>query len=380
MKFIYLSLFSVLFSLSAFAQRKYSNEFLNIGVGSRAFGMSGAVAASTNDVYSGFWNPAGLTQMSGNAQVGLMHSEYFAGIAKYDFGGFATAIDNTSYVGLSVIRFGVDDIPDTSELIDADGNINYNKVKSFSTADYAFLLSYARKVKGKNSTISKFSYGVNAKIIHRKVGSYGKAWGFGIDAGAQYRLKKFTFALMAKDITTTFNGWSYTAENLEEVFLRTDNDIPVNSLEITLPSFILGTAYSSPITKKVGITAEINMKLTTDGPRNVLLRQDNQALSLDPNAGIELDYAKIVYLRGGVGNIQRGLDFEDQESFSFQPNIGLGIKISNFSIDYALTNIGNTSDALYSNVFSLRLDIIKKKRPEIIEPVGPKIINLYPTE
>lgn len=361
MKFIYLTVSSLLISFSLFAQRKYSNEFLNIGVGSRAFGMSNAVVASTNDVYSGYWNPAGLTKMSGNAQVGLMHSEYFAGIAKYDFGGFAAAIDNTSFIGLSVIRFGVDDIPDTSELIDADGNINYDKVKSFSSADYAFLLSYARKVNVKDSLRSGFSYGANAKIIHRKIGSYGKAWGFGIDAGAQYRIKKFTFALMAKDITTTFNGWSYNTENLEEVFTATNNEIPKNSLEITLPKFIIGTAFSSAISKKIGITTEIDLDITTDGPRNVLFRKPGTPLSLDPHMGLELDYAKIVYLRGGVGNIQRTLDFENQESYTIQPNIGLGLKIRNLSIDYALTNIGNTSDALYSNVFSLRLDLIKKK-------------------
>lgn len=79
-------------------------------------------------------------------QASFMHSEYFAGIAKYDYGSFATSVqDNTAVIGASVLRFGVDDIPDTSELIDADGNINYDRVKKFSAADYAFIFSYARK-------------------------------------------------------------------------------------------------------------------------------------------------------------------------------------------------------------------------------------------
>ena len=162
----------LLFSLPLFVfaqNRKYSNEFLQIGVGSRAFGMSSSVISSTSDVTSGYWNPAGLMNMKTQSQASLMHSAYFSGIAKYDYAGFATFVaDNTAVIGASILRFGVDDIPDTSELIDADGNINYDRVKSFSAADYAFLFSYARH--HKKSDENGLTYGANVKIIHRKVG------------------------------------------------------------------------------------------------------------------------------------------------------------------------------------------------------------------
>ena len=72
---------------------KYSNEFLNIGVGARALGMSNSVIASTDDVTSGYWNPTGLLNIDSDLQIGLMHSEYFAGIAKYDYGAIAKKID-----------------------------------------------------------------------------------------------------------------------------------------------------------------------------------------------------------------------------------------------------------------------------------------------
>jgi hypothetical protein len=42
---------------------------------------------------------------------------------------------------------------------------------------------------------------------------------------------------------------------------------------------------------------------------------------------------------------------------TFQPNLGLGLKIKGVTIDYALTDIGDQSTALFSNVFSLRFDI-----------------------
>jgi len=109
--------------------------------------MSNSYVASADDVTSGYWNPAGLLRIKANLQIAAMHSEYFAGIAKYDYGAIATPIDSVSAIGLSVIRFGVDDIPNTTELIDAEGNIDYDRIVKFSAADYAFLASYARKLK-----------------------------------------------------------------------------------------------------------------------------------------------------------------------------------------------------------------------------------------
>lgn len=349
------------FPFLAFSQRKYSNEFLNIGVGSRAFGMSQSVISSVNDVTAGYWNPAGLARMEGQMQAGLMHSEYFAGIAKYDYAGFAAAVaDNTAVVGLSVIRFGVDDIPDTSELIDADGNINYDRVRSFSAADYAFIFSYARRARSKNSNgllnqhaADGFSYGGNVKVIHRQIGRYGKSYGFGLDAGAQFKTGNWLFAAVGRDITTTFNSWSYDADQLTTVFTATDNEIPKSSTEITYPRIILGAAYQAVIQQNFGLTTELNLNLTTDGRRNVLVSAD--PVSLDPIFGVEADYKKIAFLRGGVGNIQKSQNFEGLESYSYQPNFGVGIRIKNFALDYALTNIGNTSDALYSNVFTIKL-------------------------
>lgn len=334
--------------------RKYSNEFLQIGIGSRAFAMGGSVIASTDDVSSGYWNPAGLIQIKSQTQASLMHSEYFAGIAKYDYAGFATFVaDNTAVVSASVIRFGVDDIPDTSELIDADGNINYDRVKSFSAADYAFLFSYARKAANSKNG-DGLSYGANVKIIHRIVGDYGKSWGFGIDVGAQYKINKFTFAAVGRDITTTFNAWSYNPDKFSSIYTATGNAIPKNSTETTMPRIILGAAYQTKISSTIGLTSEANFNFTSDGKRNVLVSAD--PISIDPTLGLEANYKEMIFLRTGVNNIQKTTDFNGDKKFTFQPNLGLGIKIKNFSIDYALTDIGNQSDGLYSNVFSLRLD------------------------
>jgi hypothetical protein len=226
---------------------KYSNEFLNIGVGARALGMSNSYVTSVNDVTAGYWNPAGLLGIKNQHQVALMHSEYFAGIAKYDYGAFATRIDSSSVLGLSLIRFGVDDIPNTTELIDANGNVDYNRISTFSAVDYAFLVSYAKQLK-----IPGLRLGANVKIIRRKVGDFAGAWGFGLDAGAQYDYKKWKFAAMARDVTSTFNAWSFNlSEETKQVFLATGNEIPENSVEITLPKLLLGAARKFDFNDKV---------------------------------------------------------------------------------------------------------------------------------
>ncbi len=138
-----------LFSVFSYAQEapKYSNEFLSIGVGARGLGLSGAMVASVNDVTAGFWNPAGLTLGTGDLQIGLMHNEFFAGIGKFDYGAIAAPIDATRTIGFSVLRFAIDDIIDSTQLLDSEGNVDYDRLTSFSAADYAFLFSYAKKLK-----------------------------------------------------------------------------------------------------------------------------------------------------------------------------------------------------------------------------------------
>ncbi|MCI5056503.1 MAG: PorV/PorQ family protein [Flavobacteriales bacterium] len=356
MKKIIAASFFVLSSLLVFGQaRKYSNEFLAIGVGARSLGLSNSVVATTNDVTSGYWNPAGLTQIKSNMQISAMHAEYFAGIANYDYGGLAYNIDSSSAFAINAIRFGVDDIANTTQLIDNEGNVNYDNIFSFSAADYGILLSYARKLK-----VEGLSVGASAKIVHRKVGDLAKSWGFGIDAGAQYTYKGWNFGLMARDITTTFNAWSFDLdENTIEVFTLTGNEIPDNSVELTLPKIILGAGRTFKIKESFTLMTEVNFDLTTDGKRNVVIKGD--PISIDPHLGLELGFKNLVFLRGGVGNIQTEKStLTGRDITTFQPNIGLGLKIRNFYLDYAFTDIGDRSVGLYSHIFSLKLDIYKK--------------------
>ena len=359
-------LLSIVFS-NAFSQgqiRVYANEFLNIGVGARGLGMGNAQVASTEDVYSGFYNPAGLANMPNTFQVGLMHSEYFAGIAVYDYGSFAIRMpDKKRVLGFSFFRFGIDNIPNTLFLYGPDGTINYSNITSFSTADYAFMLHYAQQF-----NIPGLTAGGTVKIIYRSLGPFGNAVGFGIDLGLQYRKGGWRAGLMLKDITNTFDAWSFTLTDAQkQVLLQDSNQLPKNSIEYRAPSIILGGAYEVNIKNKFFILPEINLILSTDGKENVLL--PGNPISMDAVAGLEMNYAKIAYIRVGVSNFQHYSAIDGHTAYSVSPSIGAGVRIKVISIDYTLTNLtaiqgSSQNNGLYSHVISLRLDINLKKKLE----------------
>lgn len=363
---VYLILLMIL-PLSGFAQlRKYSNEFLNIGAGARGLAMGGAQVASAKDATAGYWNPAGLMGIKEQANVGLMHADYFGGIAKYDYLSAAKPIqDNKRALGISILRFAVDDIPNTLFLVEPDGRVNYDNIQTFSTADYAFILSFAQKIK--ETEKKQISFGLNAKVIYRKVGKFASAWGFGLDAGLQMHGDKWHAGIVARDVTTTFNAWSFTfTEKEKEILYLTKNDIPVKSTELTAPRVIIGGGYDFKLGKSVNLMAEANVDVTFDGKRNTVY--SGNTISIDPHIGLEASISNVFFIRAGITNFQRGTQDGDttnkKKVWIYQPSAGAGFKIKNIMIDYAFTNLANQSNPLYTHIFSLRFNIAGKKETE----------------
>ncbi|MBO7446360.1 MAG: PorV/PorQ family protein [Bacteroidales bacterium] len=356
-------LIATAFLLGAFlgsAQNKYSNEFLSLGIGARGLAMANTMTAIADDVTAAYWNPAGLSRMDKRYELSLMHAEYFAGISKYDYAGFGFKIDDRNTVALSYIRFGVDNIMNTTELIDAQGNVDYDRITYFSAADNAILLSYAYNF----AKVQGLSVGANAKIITRGIGKFARAWGFGLDFGLQYNNKGWQAGAMLRDGTSTFNAWRYQlSDEVMQVFEETGNEIPENGLELTIPKLLLGGAKRFEMGKGFNGTVALDFDCTFDGKRNTLIRSN--VLSIDPHLGVEFAYKKIVALRAGIGNFQWEPDFDGRNRITLQINLGLGVCIKNIvSIDYAFTDLGNLSIAQYSHIFSLKVAIDRFKKKE----------------
>lgn len=335
--------------IKAQALRNYSNEFLTIGVDAAALGMSKSVVATSNDVNSGYWNPAGLANIK-DYQGALMHSSYFAGIANYNYAAFAMPIDNRSALGVSIIRFGVDDILNTTELIDSQGNIDFNRISLFSAADYALTISYAR-----NLILKDVYFGMNAKIVRRTIGDFANSWGVGLDAGIQYEKGNWKFGLMLRDISTTFNIWTIDTDafaTIQNAIPGQNQELP-EATEITKPKIQFGVARSFRLGRFFNLLTEADLNMRFAKTNDLI---STSIVSIDPALGFQLDYDEFVFLRAGIGNFQNITEFDGSKNLTLQPNFGIGFLYNGIQIDYALTNIGSLGNALFSNIFSVKID------------------------
>ncbi len=328
----------------------YSNDFLNIGIDAASLAKGNSVVSSTSGVYSSYWNAAGLVTSSQKIELAIMHANYFSGLAQYDYAGASYKLSDSLALGFAAIRFGVDNIPNTLNMIDENGNINYDRITYFSVADYAFLLSL-----GKKSKIKNLNWGASLKIIYRRQGEFANAYGFGFDIGAQYRLKNWLFGANLRDASSTFNIWIFNKKSFEKVFEQTNNKIPDNSLELSSPNLIMGIAREFNINDKISLMTEFDCDVRFDGEHHSIL--NIKPVSFDPHIGLEIRYLRYIYLRGGVNNFQIYEDFDNKNRLTFQPNVGLGISFFNFTLDYALTDVGDMTIAPISHIFSLKYRI-----------------------
>lgn len=357
----YIFLLSIFTCIAAQAQtaRKYSNEFLNIGVDARSFAMGNAVVANIGNANASYWNPAGLTEVYWGVDASAMHAEYFQSIAKFDYAAVAIPLrENNSTVAFSLMRFGVDDILNTTELIDNQGNINYDKISKFSSADYALTMSYAGNFFGNKD----LQVGANAKVVYRHIGKFATGIGFGLDLGLQYHTDQgWYFGAMARDITTTFNSWKINYNELKPIVVNAPNedgetilnDLPAEGTELTLPKLQLGIGKKINFNDRWSLLGEVDLGMEFQ-QTNALISGGN--FSINPMVGVELGYDDMVFIRGGLNNMQQIEQFNGDNKTSVQPNIGVGFKYGGISIDYALTNFGDQGLGLYSNIFSVRLD------------------------
>lgn len=349
-----------------FAQ-KYSNEFLSIGIGANSMGMGNATIAGINDVTATFWNPAGLATIPNKegVQLGAMHAEWFAGVSKHDYLGMTLPMAKEGRrLALSLIRNGIDGIPNTLSLYNDDGSINYNNVTEFSAADYAILFSHARRI---HINKGQLYVGGNAKVIYRSIGQFANSWGFGIDIGLQYHLNKWKFGFMGNDITTTFNAWSIHFTEREQAVLEANgNEVTIKSLEVTKPRFTLGARRGFSF-KKVELEPEIDAIFTTDGQRNTLI--SSKVTSIDLAIGVQALYNKFLSVRAGVSQFQKSKNFDGKESTIMRPSFGVGLKLGLITVDYAYSNPSDGNNR-FSHIVSLLYKMKPKEKGRKVS--GPK--------
>jgi len=347
----------------ALAQVKYSNEFLKIGVGARAAGLGNAQVSSAEDATAGYWNPAALMMTPDYPQLLFMHSEYFGSVAKYDYGAISLPFRESSQrFAVSFIRLGIDDIPNTLRFYDGQ-SYDFSRITRFSVADMALYLSYARALADTSWVV-----GGSVKVVHRVLGPFATAWGFGLDVGALYRHGPVRVGIALYDATSTFNAWTFNTETFEEAFRLTGNEIPQNSIEWTRPSLRIGATYHLWAQKRFSLMPMADLIAFTDGPRNVLL--PGRPVSLDVAGGLELRYKTWAAIRVGASTFQKQRRWDGRAVLTFYPTAGIGFQVWYFGIDYALANFTGFSQGLYSHLISLRVNLAPELRRRLFSPKG----------
>ncbi|KAA3614770.1 MAG: hypothetical protein D8M58_09940 [Calditrichaeota bacterium] len=239
----------------------------------RAMGMSNSVVAVTNDVWSSYYNPAGLSYVD-NYQTGISYQKPFG----YSFlqSIFASAAMPISpeygSVGLSVESFGV-------------------KYKGNTmNQEYVAMLSHGFFLL--NDIHTSLSIGYNLKYYHMSLGEsvdgldLGSGGTFGLDLGVQASIYKRTYL-----------GLYVFNLNSPKLGVDTAGDLPRR--------VVIGAAYR-PYT---GLTTAISM---------------NKALGFDTQfeGGFEFALLEMLDIRFGA---------------STNPNrftAGLGIEFESFQFDY----------------------------------------------
>lgn len=315
---------------------KYGNEFMTLGVGGRALGMGGAYSTLAEDATGGYYNPAATAYMN-YPQIIAMHNDQFAGIENYDYGAVFFPYGKQSTVGISIIRLGIDGIPDTrNAALDVNGNptpvfqpngsIDYSAVTYFNASDWAIYCTYAKRIS------DNFSYGANVKFIDETLGEAGGAFGIGFDASALWKATdRLTLGVNAQDITTTVLAWS------------------TGTKEFIIPTLKLGGSYFFDFGPKHRLTfaADVDLRFENLGISSMAYLGP---FSFDPNEGVEYTYNNTLSIRAGYNDIR-------------QFSLGAGIKLPKLNIDYAYTNYSSDpSESLgYTHSISLSVTLEEPK-------------------
>jgi len=332
---------------------KYGADFLAGGVGARALGMGGAYVGHANDVTSGYWNVAGLQALN-YPEAAYMHAERFGGIVSFDYGAFAFPISARSTVGISFFRSGVDNIANTLAAFNPDTGLPRpnpeNYITYFSAADYAFFVSYARRLR------ENLSVGVTGKIIRRTIGDFANAWGYSFDIGVQYKIGLVQLGLNLQDATSMIQSWSVNQDQFVDFEATFGETAPQGGTELVLPVARLGAATNLPLTDDIGFTLGMDLDLAFDGQQAYAFNTGD--ISFHPRLGGEVTYKGIVALRGGISNVTTSERYGTQ----FTPTIGAGLNVSQVSIDYGFGDFGGLQSELgYSHRISVKLTLVQPR-------------------
>ncbi len=168
--------------------RAWTGDFMRMGAGARAMGMGNAYTAVEGDIYSSYFNPAGLTGMRGRQFT--FSYRYLTMDRVFRYFAFGSPTGPDAGFAVSWLNAGTDDI--------VGRDLNGKPIGILDDTRNAFTLSFAKE-------LSQYvSIGLNTKYVIWKLASED-ATAFGFDLGVMvHPYKNLAASLTVRDIRSRF--------------------------------------------------------------------------------------------------------------------------------------------------------------------------------
>ncbi|MGE5399331.1 MAG: PorV/PorQ family protein [Ignavibacteriales bacterium] len=301
-------------------------QFLKIGAGARALGMGGAYAAVSDDIYSTYWNPAGIANSQGSGQASFNHAQWLADI-RYDYAAGSVNIDGMGTFFLTLTSMGVpEEKVRTFEYPEGDG-------RYWDASAIAIGFGYARKL------TDRFSIGFQAKYIKETIWN-SSANGFALDVGTYY-ITPFNDMVIGASISNFGSKMQLEGRDIQ---FNYDPDGSPNTGANNVPSLYEMGQYDLPLSFKIGLSMDaiktryFRVKAAIDASHP----NDNNEYV---NAGVEVAYDETFFVRGGYKSLFLN---DSEQSYTF--GAGLNYELSpgfKVSVNYAYGSYNRLKNIQY---------------------------------
>ncbi|HRI46854.1 MAG TPA: PorV/PorQ family protein [Ignavibacteriaceae bacterium] len=259
-------------------------QFLKIGPGARAIGMGGAYTGVSNDIYSVYWNPAGITNIQNSGEVTFNHSAWLADIT-YNFAAAALNVQDMGTFFVTLTNLGIpEDIVRTFDFPEGDGRV-------WDASSLAIGIGFARKL------TDKFSIGFHAKYLREAIWN-SSASGVAIDVGTHY-ITPFNDMVIAASISNF--GTKMQMDGRDILFNYDPDGDPTSGVNNVLSKYEMGK-YDLPLTFRLG--------LAMDAYKDRYFRATTALDAVHPNdnteyvnLGLELAYDEMFMFRVGYKSL-----------------------------------------------------------------------------
>jgi hypothetical protein len=320
-------------------------NFLEIGVGARAMGMAGAYTASAQDVTALYWNPAGISHITGPT-VHLSLTDLYGNIGvKHVFAGAVLPVGSAGAIGMAYTQLTSGDMERTTEAY-PDGN-DPAFGATFNWTSTAAQIDYARRL------TDRLDFGAGFKYVTEGIDNASATY-FGLDLGTQFRTGLYGTTIGAALVNLGTSG-RFTGPGITR-FSFDDFRPGATAVQFDTRSNPMPTAFRFGLRTELMGTADA--LLSRAGAHHLMVTGEvMDAIDTDVNYtfAAEYDFRNMVFLRlGKKWKNEKHADF-NSGGYGFSYGGGLSLPFGGgrrLGFDYAYTNMGELNNV---QIFSFAL-------------------------